>query len=483
MRQRATHREADRLVAVIAAFIDEQSLIAPGAGVVVGVSGGADSVALLAVLRELAAQAQRSYRLTAAHLHHGLRESADADEAFVRDLAGRWRIRLISERRDVSARGEAAGEGIEAAARRVRYEFLTEAAGQVGAACVAVGHHADDNVETVLHRIVRGTHIHGLAGIRPARPLAGSEMMLVRPLLRCRRAQIEDYCRRAGIEWRTDPTNAETNFRRNFIRHELLGVLRDRLNSRADEAILRLAEAAASADAYLTIQAEQILKDAERQGPPGTLSLDCEVLAGEPHVIQTCAFRIALEHLGVPLGRLDTEKMAELTEVLRPDGPPALLLPGPSGARRLGGVVTFELPRASAPPPQMEAVELQCPGQTLLDDGRTVSCHIEAMDHRAFEAHCRAPRAGVELLDADKVRGRLICRARRAGDGFVPLGSPGRQSVGDFLTNVKAPREHRGRVLCICDEAGLVYLAPYRIDDRVKVTVATKRILRIQTVI
>ncbi|MBL7134571.1 MAG: tRNA lysidine(34) synthetase TilS [Phycisphaerae bacterium] len=488
MTEQAKHREADGLVRSVATFIDEQSLIAPGAGVVVGVSGGADSVALLAILRELAVRADRGYALTAAHLHHGLRESADADEAFVRDLAGEWRrIRLISERRDVPAAAQAAGEGIEAAARRLRYEFLAEAAVKAGAACVAVGHHADDNAETVLHRIIRGTHLHGLAGIRPARRLGGSPVMLVRPLLRVRRAEIERYCRRAGIAWRMDPTNTEARFRRNFIRHELLGLLRDRLNPRADEAILRLAEAAADADAYLTAQADEVLSRAREpadgpaggpQGPPGALLLDCGLLGDQPPVIQTCAMRIALETIGVPMRTVDAEKLGELAELLGGDRQ-AVPLPGGYLARRRAGNLVLEPPRQNGPALQAEPVELTCPGQITLADGRTVSCRIEPPDKQAFEAHCRARTAGVELLDADKVRGRLICRHRCDGDSFFPLGSPGRQPVSKFLTNVKAPQEDRDRALCICDEVGIVCLAPYRIDDRVKVTAATRRILRL----
>ena len=482
MTEQAKHREADGLVRSVATFIDEQSLIAPRAGVVVGVSGGADSVALLAILRELAADAARGYSLTAAHLHHGLRDSADADEAFVKELADRWRIPLVSERRDVSAGAESAGEGIEAAGRRLRYEFLGEVAAGAGAACVAVGHHADDNVETVLHRLIRGTHLHGLAGIRPSRRLGASDVMLVRPLLRVRRAEIERYCRQADIAWRTDPTNAEVRFRRNFIRHELLGLLRERLNPRADEAILRLAEAAADADAYLTAQANKVLDVAGEpaDGAPGALSLDCGLLGSQPHVIQTCAMRIALEAIGVPMRTVDAEKLNELAELLAGADRQAVPLPGGYLARRRGDNLILEPPRPSAPPLQAEQVELNCPGQTTLADGRIVSCRVEPLDRRAFEAHCRARPAGVELIDADKVRGPLTCRSRREGDSFLPLGSPGRQSVGEFLTNVKAPHGHRDRALCICDEAGLVYLAPYRIDDRVKVTGATKRMLRIQ---
>jgi len=208
--------------------------------------------------------------------------------------------------------------------------------------------------------------------------------------------------------------------------------------------------------------------------------LDCDLLGNQPRVIQTCALRIALEAIGVPLRTVDAEKLNELAGLLVADGRGTVPLPGGYLGRRRGSNLAIEPPQPNRPPLQVEQLDLKCPGQTTLADGRTVSCRADPLDKQAFEAHCRARADGVELLDADKVRGRLTCRHRREGDSFYPLGSPGRQSVSDFLTNVKAPHEHRDRALCICDEEGPVYLAPYRIDDRVKVTAATKRILRIQ---
>jgi tRNA(Ile)-lysidine synthase len=126
-----------------------------------------------------------------------------------------------------------------------------------------------------------------------------------------------------------------------------------------------------------------------------------------------------------------------------------------------------------------EVVILECPGRTRLPDGREVLCRIEPFDPETFRRHCRGRPPGEEILDADQVRGRLLCRPRRAGDRFVPLGAPGRQSVSDFLTNLKVPPAARDEIRCLCDELGIVYVAPYRIDDRVKVTDRTRDCLRI----
>jgi len=155
-------------------------------------------------------------------------------------------------------------------------------------------------------------------------------------------------------------------------------------------------------------------------------------------------------------------------------------LPGGYVARRRGDelIIESEEPRA-ATEDSPEAVVLSCPGRTLLRDGRVVACSVGPFDAAAFARHCRDRPDGVELLDADRLSGQLLCRSRRDGDMLRPLGSAGRQSVGDFLTNLKLPDHRRRSVLCVCDDLGIVYLACLRIDDRVKVTGQTRRVMRI----
>jgi len=474
--------QRDPLVDVVARLIDDRALIAPGSTVLVGVSGGMDSVSLLSVLRQLSEEPQRGYKLVVAHLNHCLRAEADGDAAFVANLAEQWGLRSVVERRDVAQEARRRKLGIEQAARAVRYEFLAHAAAGIGASAVAVGHHADDNVETILHRIIRGTHLRGLAGIPLSRPLGEGGTMLVRPLLESTRPQIEDYCLRQGLSWRRDSTNAELKISRNFIRHELLPLLRERLNPRVDDALLRLAAAAADAERHLSSRAKDLLLAgacARAGGENSPIVLDCGVLAGEGRLIRTCALRMLLEQAGAPMQAVTADLLAELAELVGKTGTHSVMLPGGYRMRMEDGKLTVEGAQDDLPA-SWAAVAVNCQGTTALPDGRRITCRMVPFDQGAFDAHRGSCHPGLEMLDAERIDGELICRPRLDGDAFHPLGSPGRQKVGDFLTNLKLPQVEREKVLCICDRKGIVCLCPLRIDERVRITAQTRQVLRLE---
>jgi len=292
------------------AFIAAKSLLSAGETVLVAVSGGADSVALAAALR-----AAGRYDLHLGHVHHGLRPDADGDADFVAELASRWRLPVGIARIDTPLLAARFGAGIEEAARRGRYDALTDLARSAGAGAVAVAHHADDQVETVLHRIVRGTHLRGAAGMAPRRPLAEG-IALVRPLLWARRDAVEAFCRDQHLTWRTDPTNAETDFTRNFIRHDLLPLLRERLNARVDEALLRLSAAAGEADAVLGALAEALFERSCRKRSAAEVVLRVAPLAKAPPALAAMAMRRALAALGAPQQAMSAERFDDLLALL-----------------------------------------------------------------------------------------------------------------------------------------------------------------------
>ena len=215
--------------------------------IVAAVSGGCDSVALLRALTAVKTGGQG--RVSVAHLNHRLRPEADDDERFVVELCGRLGVICEVGHVDVAGAAAEAGEGLEAAARRCRYRFLQEAAGRLGARFVVTAHTADDQAETILHRIVRGTGIRGLAGMARVRTLGHAA--LVRPLLGIRRAELVAYLDELGQPYRHDSSNADRRFTRNRIRLELLPRLRERFNPEIEEALLRLGTLAGEAQAEI----------------------------------------------------------------------------------------------------------------------------------------------------------------------------------------------------------------------------------------
>jgi len=247
--------------------------------VLVAVSGGADSVAMLRAL--VALKPAGEGRLVVAHLNHRLREDADADERFVAELSGRLGLECCAGQLDPASLTEA-GRGLEAAAREARYRFLRATAERLGARYVACGHTADDQIETVLHRILRGTGIAGLAGIPAARRLSEA-VTLIRPLLAARRSELLEYLDRIGQPYRQDRSNLDRRFTRNRLRHDLLPHLAEDYNPAVGEALLRLARLAGEIQQVAARRVEQLTPCAVAAGR-GVLLLRLR-LADEPEYV------------------------------------------------------------------------------------------------------------------------------------------------------------------------------------------------------
>lgn len=256
--------------------------------VVVAVSGGADSVALFCGLVEVAAEF--SLELHIAHLNHRLRGAdSDADAAWVADLA--TALNLPVEIGSV-ATGELSADasGVEEKARKLRHRFLDESATKFACPVIAVAHSADDQAETVLHHMLRGTGIAGLCGIPPVRQTAAGHR-LVRPMLAIRRCLIESYLADHGQSYRTDETNVDTAMTRNKLRHVVLPLLRKQVNPQVDVALCRLAEQAMEIDDFLTQSVNQLLEQCRAVMQPESCRLDISGLAEQPRHVVRALFR------------------------------------------------------------------------------------------------------------------------------------------------------------------------------------------------
>jgi tRNA(Ile)-lysidine synthase len=303
---------------------------APG---VVAVSGGPDSVALVrAVL------AVRGTGVVLAHVNHQLRgDESDADEAFVRQLQEQGAAGSLLRVERLDPRQLAPGDNLESAARRLRYEWLTGVAGDCGAAWVATGHTADDQAETVLHRLLRGTGLRGLAGI-PRRRALGEGVTLVRPLLDVRRAEVLAYLEQLGQGFRIDRSNEDRRFTRNRLRHDLLPLLAREFNPAMVELLERLGRQAGEVQEFVEEQASRVLAEAELPRAGAVVVLDGRRLAGVAPLLVREALRLVWRREGWPEQDLDFDAWERAAAVVREEAV-AVDMPGGIQVRRVRQVV------------------------------------------------------------------------------------------------------------------------------------------------
>jgi tRNA(Ile)-lysidine synthase len=324
--------------AAVARFVQ---LLPAGAVGVVAVSGGPDSVALL---RALAMECASP--LVVAHLNHQLRgQESDADELFVRELhsslvaSGAGLLPCCCERIDVLA--AAAGDNLESAARNLRYDWLLQVARATGAAWIATGHTADDQAETVLHRLLRGTGLHGLGAIPRRRELAPG-ISLERPLLGVRRHQVLAFLNQLGQSSCQDSTNSDRRFMRSRLRHDLLPLLSNDFNPAVVDVLCRLAEQAAHAQVFIDLHAGKLLAEAELPRAGRIIVLDARPLQAAHAALLCEALRLLWERENWPLSEMGFERWQQVATVVL-GACPAADLPGGVRVRRVGHVVQLQM--------------------------------------------------------------------------------------------------------------------------------------------
>jgi tRNA(Ile)-lysidine synthase len=333
-------KESLRFLAQLAAAIEGLGL--RGASVVVGLSGGADSVSLLRGLHALADQA--GLRIVAAHLNHGMRPgAAERDAAWAGELCKRLGLPIAIESVDVSAHAKDQRLGLEEAARTLRYQFFDRAARQENCTHVAVAHTADDQVETVLHHLFRGTGLAGLRGMPSRRPLSDG-LTLVRPLLSIRRAELEAWLAEISQEFRTDSTNADQSRTRSRIRHSVLPALERELGPQVRDSLLRLAGHASELQSVIEELAASLLEQCVEDETPELVRLDSTVLASQPRHLIREVFVELWRRKSWPRQAMDFDDWDRLAGLVTGGG--AATLPGRVEARRRGNLIVIQCPPA-----------------------------------------------------------------------------------------------------------------------------------------
>jgi len=408
--------------------VDKYAMLQHGDRVLVGVSGGADSTALLVCLNRLAPIFHLS--LVVGHLNHQLRgREADEDELFVRALAGELGLPFIPEKTDVRGLASLRKLNLEDAARRVRYDFLRRTAAHLDCGRIAVGHNLNDQAESVLIRFLRGSGPDGLSGIHPV-----IDSLVVRPLLECSRPEIEAYLRSLGRSHREDSSNKELKLRRNRVRCELVPYLQEHFNPRLLEALARSAARARDIAGYLDREARFACEAILKFSGPGSLSLSVKGLAELHPALRSAVIRRAVrECRGSLTGISDhhVRGVIRLAESKRSGH--SIDLPGRLVASLEFGELTL---RRTGPGPMPDFCHnLAIPGSCVVPEF--------GLEFRAAPGPwpvAKPDRSVNAILDADKLPSSLLVRPRRAGDRY---GGPGHRKVKNMLIDARIPLSTR----------------------------------------
>ncbi|MDY6838157.1 MAG: tRNA lysidine(34) synthetase TilS [Thermodesulfobacteriota bacterium] len=462
----ATYEE---FLAGVDAAIGRYGMLAPGDMVVVGVSGGPDSVALLHCL--VALKKRRHLDLVVAHLNHQLRGATARQEAvFVEGLALRLRVPCEISSRDVASYAGRHRLSIQEAARKVRYAFYREVSRKYGATKIALGHQANDNAESVLIHLLRGTGPRGLAGIPPVR-----DGCIIRPLIDMPREQILQFLDISGFEYVEDRSNLDPKYLRNRIRHRLLPSLRADYNPKAIWALNRLATIAREEEDFWSRQVTGAFQELVLEQTGGRLVLSAPGLARlHPALLRRLVRQAVLSLRGNlrRLGHQHVEAVAHLAKRSSPCG--RIDLPCGMMAVRDRDELVFLL----GTPEKRPIFEYQ-----ISSAGYTFVPEISTCLHLSL---CEAKEVGdpgtypptTALMDLSAVSFPLTVRNPKKGDRFRPLGLSGSQKVKAFFINLKVPRSKRRRCPILLSGSRIIWVAGYRIDDSAKVTAETRRVLK-----
>jgi len=489
-------------------FIRRYSLIPSKETVVVGVSGGADSVCLLHVLAKW--RQRLGIRLHVAHLNHQIRGGeSQADSEFVSDLAGSLGISITIDRQDVATYRTERKCSLEEAARELRYAFFAEVAREVGARRIAVGHTRDDQVETILMHIIRGTGVAGLSGLAPCSPLVHdnrrtslpalassaakaqrTSLLVIRPLLDTTRQETADYCQEHQLDPRLDSSNLLSSFFRNRLRLHLLPLLRQ-YNPNIDQALLRLADIAKGENAFIEQQASGLWDEVARQENKA-IYLNKKQLAGLPIALQRHFLRVAVARLVGDVRDIEATHIEAARSLLDKSAGKMSVLPHDlifqGGYDEL--VISSTARQSQLPPcpfpPLPDELHLKVPGKTAFSAWNVLASIVREHPGSRTSGGAKSTRGKthqgdlVAHLDLQKTGTNLCVRSRRTGDRFQPLGMNTPKKLHEFMVDARIPRAWRGCIPIVCSPQQIIWVVGWRIDDRVKLTKASKEILRLE---
>ncbi len=484
----------------IISCIDKYRMIAEGDTVLIGVSGGIDSISLLYSLYFLKDDLKCS--LVVAHANHGLRgEQSDREAEFVRKISDELKLPCIIEKIDVLGYMAEKGLSKQAAARELRYAFFEKAARQYSANKIALGHNADDQAETVLMRMLRGSGAKGIAGIKPVR-----DGKIIRPLIEISRDEIIEFVKEKGLKYVEDPSNLETYYLRNKIRLELIPLLKKEYNPNIIETLRETAEIMGDEDEFLESYCSSIFTNIASSKERGDIEIDVLKLKNFHIAIRRRILRIALKMLKGDLLKISAVHVEDiLNSINKGFSGKSLNLPDGIQAIYEYGKLRFKIQDSRFKVNKIEFdVPLKMPGETilskpkykfvadiispeefhrdssvaqftlnevnvLLQNDNLKRRHSERSEESKFTA----------FFNMDKLKGALRVRNRIEGDIFHPSGMKGSKKLKEFFIDEKIPRRERDSIPLIVSGDAILWVVGKRVAEDGKVDDNTKRILKI----
>lgn len=453
--------------------IQRYNLIEKGDKILAAVSGGADSVCMLHILDSL--KDLLGIELFCAHLNHGLRgETADRDQSFVKMLCEEMKIPFFSKTVDIAELAENEKLSTEEAGRKARYAFFDELSEKLDICRVATAHNKNDNAETVLMRVLRGTGVDGLRGISYSR-----EDGVVRPLLDVSRDEIELYCEENGLSFCTDETNAENDYTRNKIRNELIPYLEKEFNTRITDSLCRLSETAREDGDFLRGYAERLYSRLKNPLPgSGNIALHIESLKMVDKGISARVFRIAAEDAGLG-AKLEKKHIDDIFDIMKKETGASVDLPDGLRAYNRYGWIAFE-----GKEERLKRVKLG-KDSFFVNISPPETVFVESLDKnislRLEDAQKYVCKINETAIDFDMLQGEMLfLRSRREGDRIVWFPDGKTKKIKNILIDMKIPKSDRNRIPLLCTGAEILAIVGSRVSEKYKVTKDTKTALIVE---
>ncbi len=471
------------------AFIRTNDMFGRGESILVGFSGGPDSMFLAFALKSISQTYRYGWDITLAHLNHGITPRADENEVFCRKVAAEFfKLPIIVRKVDIPelhAKPGNRGFSVEALARRERYRFFVEISREKDISKLATGHQLDDQAETVLMRAIGGSWLIGMAGIPVRRPLSrGLKTEVVRPLLRTSRESVEDHLRSEQIYWFEDLSNSDLRYTRNRVRLKLMPLLVREFNPNAKLHLASLGMQAQELEEELGRMSQAFFEPPKSRAGQTSVRIEIEKLRKQGPLVQRYILRSALLAVGLPIREVTHRRVESVRDLLSSERRGIVVKLTDTATVRLDDLELVLLMTHEESP----AENLQHAEFSICSDGSwlaelsagpysRVRAEMMAMPQGGPKALLEGKPPEVEFVDAEKVMFPLYVRSRKEGDRMKPLGMTGEKKLQDLLTDAKVPREQRETIPLVCDSNGIMWVVGHTISNHLKITERTSQVL------